>query len=397
LGATTTSPARVGRRSTGPRPAVPTQFKERSEPCGPQPAGNAACSATPPLTRPPPPTGSGATTTSPAQPARSTGRRPAEPTKYTAPSPPAGQRWAGTQPAALSHQQRVHRHQRPGQHLHPRHHHLDRGYRRHHGTLPVTPLAGCRQPGGAWAARAGSGLHCWLWRLDQAGLPPRRRGSNRCPWAVRSVRRRQLRAARTAAGSPRDPDPSRGWSGSTQDLLVLGPAQLFRGLDPGDVAALLPAFGVRTLERGATLFRQGDVGDAQVFIVLQGRFTVAREHRAGRSVSAVLGPGDMAGDLSVFDPGRGPAPSPPPPQPGWRCCPPPTCWPGAPAVGTSRAGCCRYWLAGCAAPAAPQSTWSSSTSRDGSPAPCSNSPAGSVNPRGTQLWVAHGLTQTELA
>lgn len=50
----------------------------------------------------------------------------------------------------------------------------------------------------------------------------------------------------TAVGSPHgsgqpasDPDPSRGWSGSTQDLLVLGSAQLFRGLDPGDVAALL--------------------------------------------------------------------------------------------------------------------------------------------------------------
>ena len=40
-----------------------------------------------------------------------------------------------------------------------------------------------------------------------------------------------------------------------------------------------------------------------MFVVLHGRFTVAREHRDGRAVTAVLGPGDMVGELSVFDPG----------------------------------------------------------------------------------------------
>jgi len=97
-------------------------------------------------------------------------------------------------------------------------------------------------------------------------------------------------------------EPS-GWSGSEDELGVLRSAQLFRGLDPGDVAALLPAFAPRTLDRGRQLFAQGDVDEADVFVVLYGRFTVAREHRDGRAVTAVLGPGDMVGELSVFDPG----------------------------------------------------------------------------------------------
>ncbi len=40
-----------------------------------------------------------------------------------------------------------------------------------------------------------------------------------------------------------------------------------------------------------------------MFGVLSGRFTVARGHRDRRAVTAVLGPGDMVGELSVFDPG----------------------------------------------------------------------------------------------
>ncbi len=84
---------------------------------------------------------------------------------------------------------------------------------------------------------------------------------------------------------------------------MLRSAQLFRGLDPRDVAALLPAFEPCTLDRGRQLFAQGDVDEADVFVVLSGRFTVARGHHVPRAVTAVLGPGDMVGELSVFDPG----------------------------------------------------------------------------------------------
>jgi len=106
-----------------------------------------------------------------------------------------------------------------------------------------------------------------------------------------------------AAGNVLANEEPSAWPGSEDELGVLRSAQLFRGLDPDDVAALLPAFQPRTLGRGARLFAQGDVDEADVFVVLHGRFTVAREHRDRRAVTAVLGPGDMVGELSVFDPG----------------------------------------------------------------------------------------------
>jgi len=109
--------------------------------------------------------------------------------------------------------------------------------------------------------------------------------------------------ARPSAGDVLGGAEPSGWLGSKDELEVLRSAQLFRGLDPGDVAALLPAFEPRTLARGTRLFAQGDVDDADVFVVLSGRFTLARGHRDRRAVPAVLGPGDMVGELSVFDPG----------------------------------------------------------------------------------------------
>jgi len=109
--------------------------------------------------------------------------------------------------------------------------------------------------------------------------------------------------ARPACGDVLGGARPSGWPGTEDELGVLRSAQLFRGLDPDDVAALLPAFAPRTLERGRQLFAQGDVDEADVFVELSGRFTVAREHRDGRAVTAVLGPGDMVGELSVFDPG----------------------------------------------------------------------------------------------
>ncbi len=109
-----------------------------------------------------------------------------------------------------------------------------------------------------------------------------------------------------------------GWPGTEDELDVLRSGQLFRGLDPDDVAALLPAFAPRTLDRGAQLFAQGDVDEADVFVVLSGRFTIAREHHDGRGVTAVLGPGDLVGKLSVFDPGPRTSTVPPSPPAGWQ-------------------------------------------------------------------------------
>ena len=85
---------------------------------------------------------------------------------------------------------------------------------------------------------------------------------------------------------------------------MLCSAPLLDGLDPPDVAALLPAFRFATIDVDGELITQGETSAPQVFVVLAGRLAVTRRHQGGRAVSAVLGPGDCVGELSVFDPGR---------------------------------------------------------------------------------------------
>ncbi len=85
---------------------------------------------------------------------------------------------------------------------------------------------------------------------------------------------------------------------------MLCSAPLLDGLDPRDVAALLPAFRTATVEVDQELIIQGESGGPQMFIVLADRFAVTRRHLGGWAVSAVLGPCDSAGELNVFDPSR---------------------------------------------------------------------------------------------
>ena len=122
--------------------------------------------------------------------------------------------------------------------------------------------------------------------------------------------------ARPASGDDLDGAQPSGWPGTEDELDVLRSGQLFRGLDPDDVAALLPAFAPRTLERGRQLFAQGDVDEADVFVVLSGRFTVAREHRDGRAVPRSSDRGTWSGNSACSTPVRVPAPSPPSPAAG---------------------------------------------------------------------------------
>ncbi len=95
-----------------------------------------------------------------------------------------------------------------------------------------------------------------------------------------------------------------GCSGRDEDLDVLCAAPLLDGLDPQDVAALLPAFRFATVHVDQVLITQGESGGPQMFVVLAGRFALTRRHRGGWAVTAVLGPGDSVGELGVFDPGR---------------------------------------------------------------------------------------------
>src|SRR5690625_6261577 len=57
------------------------------------------------------------------------------------------------------------------------------------------------------------------------------------------------------------------------------------------------------LARGKELFAENDPGDA-LYIIASGKMKIGRRASDGReNLLAVLGPGEMLGELSLFDPG----------------------------------------------------------------------------------------------
>ncbi len=88
-------------------------------------------------------------------------------------------------------------------------------------------------------------------------------------------------------------------------MLCAGP--LLDGLDPQDVAALLPAFRFATVDVDGELITQGETGAPQMFVVLDGRFALTRRHQGGWAVTAVLGPGDSVGSWACSTPAGTPA------------------------------------------------------------------------------------------
>lgn len=84
---------------------------------------------------------------------------------------------------------------------------------------------------------------------------------------------------------------------------VLRSALLFRELDDEAAAALRASMVEIKLARGDVLFREGDAGD-QIYVVVDGKIKLGRTSPDGReNLLAVLGPGQMFGELSLFDPG----------------------------------------------------------------------------------------------
>lgn len=80
-------------------------------------------------------------------------------------------------------------------------------------------------------------------------------------------------------------------------------APLFAALDDEAARALLSQMGPTRLERGDILFREGDQGDT-LYVIGEGKVKLGRTSTDGReNLIAILGPGEMFGELSLFDPG----------------------------------------------------------------------------------------------
>jgi CRP/FNR family transcriptional regulator, cyclic AMP receptor protein len=84
--------------------------------------------------------------------------------------------------------------------------------------------------------------------------------------------------------------------------VVLRRAPLFDGLDEDSARALRRQMSDVKLTRGEHLFPEGDPGD-RLYVVLDGKIKLTRAAADGReNLLSVIGPGEMFGELSLFDP-----------------------------------------------------------------------------------------------
>ena len=84
---------------------------------------------------------------------------------------------------------------------------------------------------------------------------------------------------------------------------VLAKAGLFQGVAPEAADALASSLSYADFGRGDTVFAEGEQGDT-LYIVLSGKVKVGRRAADGReNMLSVMGPSDMFGELSLFDPG----------------------------------------------------------------------------------------------
>jgi CRP/FNR family cyclic AMP-dependent transcriptional regulator len=84
---------------------------------------------------------------------------------------------------------------------------------------------------------------------------------------------------------------------------VLRRAPLFTALDDEQSAELRASMAETTLARGESLFHEGDPGD-RLYVIVEGKVKLHRTSADGReNMLAVVGPSEMIGELSLFDPG----------------------------------------------------------------------------------------------
>lgn len=84
---------------------------------------------------------------------------------------------------------------------------------------------------------------------------------------------------------------------------VLRQAPLFTGLNDEAAASLAASMTQSIIKRGEILFNEGDDGNA-LYVVTAGKIKLGRTSPDGReNLLAILGPSQMFGELSLFDPG----------------------------------------------------------------------------------------------
>jgi CRP/FNR family cyclic AMP-dependent transcriptional regulator len=84
---------------------------------------------------------------------------------------------------------------------------------------------------------------------------------------------------------------------------VLSRAGIFQGVEPAAIAALTKELVPAEFPRGHVIFHEGEPGD-NLYIIVSGKVKIGRQKGDGReNLITIMGPSDMFGELSVFDPG----------------------------------------------------------------------------------------------
>src|SRR3954447_16619276 len=91
--------------------------------------------------------------------------------------------------------------------------------------------------------------------------------------------------------------------GELVDDDIVRRAPLFTALDDEAAASLRNTMTQVRLGRSEVLFAEGDRGD-RLYVIVDGKIKLGRTSGDGReNLLAILGPGEMFGELSLFDPG----------------------------------------------------------------------------------------------
>ncbi|GAA1015690.1 cAMP-activated global transcriptional regulator CRP [Nocardiopsis tropica] len=84
---------------------------------------------------------------------------------------------------------------------------------------------------------------------------------------------------------------------------VLARAGIFQGVEPSAIEALTKDLHEVDYPRGHVIFSEGEPGD-RLYIILSGKVKLGRRSPDGReNLLSVMGPSDMFGEMSIFDPG----------------------------------------------------------------------------------------------
>jgi len=87
------------------------------------------------------------------------------------------------------------------------------------------------------------------------------------------------------------------------DPEVIRKAPLFTALDDASAASLLANMVSVKIAKGSVLFAEGDEGD-HLYVITEGKLKLGTSSGDGReNLLSILGPGEMFGELSLFDPG----------------------------------------------------------------------------------------------